>query len=322
MAFVRPSRDARSPWVQAAMESASNLGYRPYPIEKIEEKLDPSTVMTHLFPASFEDMLNSVAGLPDGAGPVIIDIPLPPYGLVRLPGSERAEIERRQLGNLPAGALVTRSRAAAELLTGHGIASHLVAADCARPASADEIATARLEFGVAPAGRSLACISDLERDSGVDQALEAAAMLLADDAFDQLVMIGEGDKSARFARHAAALGMSDRVSFIGMAAPHRWSALLASFAAIVFPGENAAVLGSDMPQLMALASQLPSRVAGTETAWRSQPAAPDESAHLHGSASDWSARLRTLLEQEPEICSVSDRPDRLTEIYQTLAPAG
>jgi len=81
----------------------------------------------------------------------------------------------------------------------------------------------------------LLCLGRLIFDKGFDLALSALAMLVALHPQVEMVIAGDGPARPELERQAAALGLAERVSFVGWVVPERVPALLNTATVVVMP---------------------------------------------------------------------------------------
>lgn len=127
----------------------------------------------------------------------------------------------------------------------------------------------RRELGLAPGTPLATVVSRLNELKGLEQFLEAAALLAPRFPALRFVMVGEaklGDREylARLTRLAASLGIADRVFFIGLRSDV--PALLASTTISVMPSLNEALSNVLLESMAAGAPTVATRVGGTPEA--------------------------------------------------------
>ena len=84
----------------------------------------------------------------------------------------------------------------------------------------------------------LLCLGRLIFDKGFDLALSALAMLVALHPQVEMVIAGDGPARPDLERQAAALGLAERVSFVGWVVPERVPALLNTATVVVMPSRR------------------------------------------------------------------------------------
>ena len=102
-----------------------------------------------------------------------------------------------------------------------------------RPRSADEVAAARLELGIAPGEFAVGTITRLHDSKGNSYLVEAAARVIREHPMARFFLVGEGPLLDGLQAQAAALGLGDRFVFTGFR--RDVAATLSAFDLSVFP---------------------------------------------------------------------------------------
>ena len=103
----------------------------------------------------------------------------------------------------------------------------------ARPRSADEVAAARADLGIAPGTVAIGTITRLMPSKGNQYLIDAAPRILATHPSVQFFIVGEGELQAPLEQQARALNLGDRFVFSGF--KRDVAAALSAFDFIVFP---------------------------------------------------------------------------------------
>ena len=103
----------------------------------------------------------------------------------------------------------------------------------ARPRSADEVAAARVDLGIAPGTVAIGSITRLMPSKGNQYLIEAATRILATHPSVRFFIVGEGELQAPLEQQARALNLGDRLVFSGF--KRDVAAALSAFEVVVFP---------------------------------------------------------------------------------------
>ena len=103
----------------------------------------------------------------------------------------------------------------------------------ARARSAEEIAAARADLGIAPGTTAIGTITRLMPSKGNQYLVEAAPKILASHPDVRFFMVGEGELQADLEQQARALNLGDRFVFSGF--KRDVAAALSAFDLVVFP---------------------------------------------------------------------------------------
>ena len=102
-----------------------------------------------------------------------------------------------------------------------------------RPRSADEVAAARLELGIAPGEFAVGTVTRLHDSKGNSYLVDAAARVVRERPTARFFLVGEGPLLDGLQAQAAALGLGDRFAFTGFR--RDVAATLSAFDLSVFP---------------------------------------------------------------------------------------
>lgn len=102
-----------------------------------------------------------------------------------------------------------------------------------RPRSADEVAAARLELGIAPGEFAVGTVTRLHDSKGNSYLVDAAARVVRERPTARFFLVGEGPLLDGLQAQAAALGLGDRFVFTGFR--RDVAATLSAFDLSVFP---------------------------------------------------------------------------------------
>jgi glycosyltransferase involved in cell wall biosynthesis len=103
----------------------------------------------------------------------------------------------------------------------------------ARPRSADEIAAARRDLGIAPGTTAIGTITRLMPSKGNKFLVEAAPAILARHPDVRIFIVGEGELQPELEAQARALNLGDRLVFSGF--KRDVAAALSAFEIVIFP---------------------------------------------------------------------------------------
>lgn len=103
----------------------------------------------------------------------------------------------------------------------------------ARPRSADEIAAARADMGIAPGSIAIGTITRLMPSKGNQYLIEAAPKILATHPAVRVFIVGEGELRPALEDQAKSLGLGDRLVFSGF--KRDVAAALSALDLVVFP---------------------------------------------------------------------------------------
>lgn len=299
MAIVCPPRWAELARVLKAREDARKAGLTVSIAAPADKPDFAAFSAVHIFADSIAMACAAVVSARAAGSRIILDIANPPASMLRLGGSEREAADILRLRGLSANAetLIVRSVSLATRLAALDVGS-VTAGDTANGNGAvnDEMTAAALaEYGARSAPGTIGCFATLDEDAGPASCLDAFAALVASGEAGLLLVFGKGSHKAHFAGKAEALGLAERVHFIGMPPPQRWPALLAALDLAVFPRIAEEALGSEIPMLFvqALMEGLP--VVAGQPVWDSQAAFVAEAQALLAADGDLAARMRDAL---------------------------
>jgi glycosyltransferase involved in cell wall biosynthesis len=103
----------------------------------------------------------------------------------------------------------------------------------ARPRTADEVAAARADLGIAPGTTAIGTITRLMPSKGNQYLIEAVPKILATHPSVRFFIVGEGELQVTLEQQARALNLGDRLVFSGF--KRDVAAALSAFDVVVFP---------------------------------------------------------------------------------------
>ncbi|MCA1749223.1 MAG: glycosyltransferase [Parasphingopyxis sp.] len=312
LALIAPEGWRAHPRIRAAELAARAAGLSV----GFETPRDTAGWGAHIFPDSLDFAEQALAACRD-TDALLLDLANRPRELDAGSDSEVTRVARMRLGAMIAAAdtVIARGPAANALAEAHGAMPECIddVWPDADPPDDEDIATARLEFGLGEQPTVLAA-ADLSDENGLHRLLRVFGEFGGEKTSPGLAFLGSGPAAPQLALLAAEYGLEDRVTFVGSPAFERWPALFGCCAAAIFPGQQSDSFGSAVPLAMLLAARLGIPALQSDAAWESRTS---DSLIRSPLGEDWKSAIIQTLEvtETPERRASSDR---LEGLYQRL----